>query len=116
MMTDREIREAAARCVSIAVFYHNSPKTSGAEKLFEDDIRSVARWARQGALDEQESERRLLRPLRSELIARYGVEIGSSLRADFLAAYRDAWRSERPAPAAPPRHRAAPGHQEPRRP
>lgn len=91
----RAIEEAAARCVAIVVLYHNSPKSHRVEELFVDDVRSIARWASELAMSERETEQKLFRPLRSELVARYGEELGADLRSGFLRAYRDAWRTER---------------------
>ncbi len=107
MTTEREIEEAAARCVSIAVFRHNSPKTRHAGQSFEDDVRSVARWAEAAGLSEQEADRRLLEPLQSELAVRYGIEVGSRLRDDFVSALRGPGRAARPGRPAPGRSRSA---------
>jgi hypothetical protein len=115
MTTQREIEEAVARCVSIAVFLHNSRRAHRAEDLFEDDVRSVARWAVEAGLGEGEMEHALLGPIHPELIARYGIEIGSQLCATFLGAYRNAWRLERLSIIDSPRKRAIVRNQDRRR-
>ena len=102
MTIDEEIEEVRAWCVSIVVFYHNSGDTWTIEELFEDAIRSVALWVEESGLDEMEADRRLFEPLHSELVARFDDEIGSSLCAGFLAACRDARRSNRPDRPIPP--------------
>jgi hypothetical protein len=87
-MNDRQIQEAVARCVSIAVYYHNSESSKKADATFAEDIRAIADWATEAALDESEADRMILQPLSAELAVRFGDAVGSRLGADFQAAFR----------------------------
>jgi hypothetical protein len=89
MINERQMQETVARCVSIMVFYHNSKKSQRAEMVVVliDDAQAVAGWASEAAMEEPEVRERLFRPVTSELVARYGEDVGMSLSADFQHAF-----------------------------
>jgi hypothetical protein len=87
MDNERPIQETIARCVSIMVAYHNSGPTEGAAREMRAEIRAVAEAARTFSLGIQETVEKILRPVESELFARYGHELGSRMNAQFQMAF-----------------------------
>jgi hypothetical protein len=75
------------------VSHHYSEKSQRAKDVFEKEIHGFAQWVAESGLGEREVESRLLRPLQLEWISHYGIQVGSSLYSDFLAAYRLARQS-----------------------
>jgi hypothetical protein len=97
MVTERQIEEIVARGVSLMVFYHNSPRTPGTDEMLTKEVRGIAGWAAEASLGGRETAERILRPLSSELIARYGDAVGARLSSDFCAAFGSgSTRSSRP--------------------
>jgi len=85
MATERQIQETIARCVSTVVFFHNSPKTPRMRTMMVAEVQAVARSVEElgMAMDE-----RILLPVESELLARYGQEVGRRLNAEFARAFK----------------------------
>jgi len=83
VMSPRETEEAQARCVAIAVFYHNSRRSAQRSKIVADDIREVAEWLVQTGLGVNEVRDRILCPLKGELSSRYGDETTDKLSVFF---------------------------------
>jgi hypothetical protein len=101
MVTERQIQETIARCVSLMVFYHNSEKSAQLSDDLADQARAVAGWASEANFGETEAGERIFRPVASELVARYGEGVGCRLRDEFLAAIG----TDRRRPLQPPRGR-----------
>ncbi len=100
MMTARGFQEAVARCVSILVFYQNSERTPHSPGLMRSEIRAVAAMIAATARPGEDPDRVDL-PVRAELVARYGPELGPRLFENFLEAYGSRRRGPG-IPARPP--------------
>ena len=88
MATERQIQELIARCVSIVVFFHNSPKTSKMRTMMVAEVQAVARSAEELGMGDRAKDERILLSVESELLARYGQEVGRRLNAEFARAFR----------------------------
>jgi hypothetical protein len=86
MTDERPLQEAIARCVSIMVFYKHSDRTPRSLGLMTAEIRTVARTV-EGMANSDVGELAVDRQVESELMARYGHEVGPRLLADFMDAY-----------------------------
>ena len=91
MAADRQIQETVAWCVSTVVLYHNSARIDGAAGQLADEAGAIAGFVEMMGLDSGAAERQIVRPLRDELTARYGHELGPRL----LAAFTDAFEAPR---------------------
>jgi hypothetical protein len=84
MIPERQVEKTVARCVAGMVFYHNGGKTTRTQALLAAEVRAVAGlvsgWGVTGE--------RILRPVRAELVARYGAEAGGRLNAEFVKAFK----------------------------
>jgi hypothetical protein len=69
------------------VFYHSSEKSGQLADALADGARAVAGWASGAKFGEREADERIFRPLASELVARYGEDVGCRLRDEFLTAF-----------------------------
>lgn len=87
-MTDRQIQETIARCVSIMVCYHNDERTTETRDMMVADLEQAARLALELGLDPREIEDEILGPVGSELRARYGRAVGAELSAIFEPTFR----------------------------
>ena len=88
MATERQIQEMIARCVSIVVFFHNSQKTPKMRAMMASEVQAVARSVEEAGLGGMAADERILLPVESELLARYGQEVGRRLNAEFARAYK----------------------------
>jgi hypothetical protein len=84
MATERQVQETIARCVSIAVYYHNCEMTAKMAVEF----RAVAHEVKGWGSTPKDTEERILRPVEAELIARYGTEAGRRLHAEVLKGFK----------------------------
>jgi hypothetical protein len=82
----RAVQELVARCVSIMVSDYNSGPSERANQEMVADVRAVAASVDQLSLGVQETAHNILRPVESELLARYGHELGGRIYVRFLAA------------------------------
>jgi hypothetical protein len=84
MISDRQVHQTVARCVSAMVFYHDAVRSSEVARRACGEIRAivgeVARWSVAG----EEVYRSILRPVEDELIRRYGHELGLRLGRWFI--------------------------------
>lgn len=87
MSQERKFKEAVARCVSIMVCYHNSEKTPDAERVMVQDVRAIVDWVEAEAVGKRKTRSRILRPLASELVNRYGDDLGGRLSDEFQAVF-----------------------------
>lgn len=83
MSTERQLQEAVARCVSLAVYYRNAPRSPKARAMMAEEVHAVAGWVKQLGLKGE----RILPPLEAELLARYGPEEGARIRSEFAKAF-----------------------------
>jgi hypothetical protein len=89
MATERQIQEMIARCVSIAVFYHNGEMTPKTRASRASEFRTVAAELKRWGLSRGAMEGRILRPLEAELIARYGTEAGRGHYVEVLKGFEE---------------------------
>src|SRR6476660_9669452 len=87
MATERQVQELVARCVSIAVFYHNGEKAAKAKEMMAAEIRAVARQVGEMGLGPERLDEQFLRPVEAELSARYGPQAGARLYAAIARAF-----------------------------
>jgi len=87
MATERQVQELIARCVGIAVIYHNCGRTPKAEALMAAEVQALAGAVGGWGLSGEVTEEVFLRPVEGELIARYGPESGGRLNAEVVAAF-----------------------------
>jgi len=76
-----------AKCVAILVFYHNGERTRAARTGMVADVQVVADEVASLDLKMSETDERILRPVETELFARYGHEVGSRMNTEFLMAF-----------------------------
>jgi hypothetical protein len=87
MVTERQVEETVARCVSCMVFYVNSGKTRQSKGLMTAEIQAAARLVAQWGLIGKTAEDSFLRPVDAELVARYGLVDGRKLSGEFAEAF-----------------------------
>ncbi len=87
MVSDRQIRETVARCVSTMVFYHNGERSRDTAELMTVEIQVIAGFVEEWGFDAAEINARVFRPVESELIARYGHEVGPRMLGEFIDAF-----------------------------
>ena len=83
----RLIEETVARCVSIMVYYLGSGRSTQSRGVMTNEVQSIARWATGLGLSSQAIHERIVRPVKAELIARYGSEVGERLYNEFLRVF-----------------------------
>jgi hypothetical protein len=98
-VTDREVQETIARCVSALVFYRNSKKTRVVEEQLDADAGVLAAWVKQAGLTARDVDALVLGPLEAELVARFGAEAGGGLCGVFVKALRRRFATSDPSPA-----------------
>jgi hypothetical protein len=86
-VSDRQIHETVARCISAMVFYHNSERSPMAVELMVIEIRAIAGSVEELGLGVAEVDAQILRPVEAELIARYGHEDGPRMLGQFIDAF-----------------------------
>jgi hypothetical protein len=86
MATRRQVEETVARCVSLMVCYRNSRGSPRAGALMAADARAVAGWAKENIAG-GDVDGDILRPVRAELVARYGPVAGAGLYGVFVRAF-----------------------------
>jgi hypothetical protein len=87
MMTDRQIQEIVARCVSTLVFYHNSERSREADEQMAAEVQVIAGFVKELGLDVADVDKRIIRPVEFELIDRYGHEVTPRLFGEFIGAF-----------------------------
>jgi hypothetical protein len=87
MSQERKFKETVARCVSIMVCYHNSDESPDAEQVMVQDVRAIVDWVAKEAVGKRKTRSRILRPLTSELVSRYGDDVGGRLSDEFQAVF-----------------------------
>lgn len=83
MATDREVQETIARVVAGLVYYVNCGKTPETKAAMATEARAVAALVAGWGLPDD----RVVRPVRAELVARYGPEAGAGLHTEFVKAF-----------------------------
>jgi hypothetical protein len=103
MTDEQQLREAIARCVSIMVFYHHSERTPESAARMAAEIRGVAQEVAGMGVSGDEADRRVFRPVETELMVRFGHELGPRVVAEFLSVCHPvSVRGERPPLAEEP--------------
>jgi hypothetical protein len=87
MATERQLQETVARCVSIMVYYYNTPRAPETKERMIAEVKLVAAWDIELDLSPGDTDRHIFRPVEGELLARYGPEVARGLHAEFLDAY-----------------------------
>jgi hypothetical protein len=87
MVTDRQIRETVARCVSAMVSYHDNERGQEPTDRMTAEVLVIAGWVEEMGLGAERTDRLILRPVGVELIGRYGPEVGHRLFDEFLDAF-----------------------------
>jgi len=98
MATAREFEELTARCVSIMVAYHGAGKSPQTTAEMLGEVKCVAREAMSLGHRAPDIVSRVLQPVESELLLRYGPELGVRITGVFL----DAFEEEAELNVAPP--------------
>lgn len=84
---ERQIQETIARCVSCMVFHYNVKKTPKGKAQTVAELGAIAEMVKEFELRAGEVNDRILGPVESELVTRYGREVGGDLYADFAKAF-----------------------------
>ncbi len=87
MVTERQIQETVARCVSTMVYYHNCERSHPSNERMTVEVQVIAGFVEEWKLKPTEVNRRVIRPLEVNLIARFGHELGPRLLLEFLRAF-----------------------------
>jgi hypothetical protein len=87
MTTERQVQETIARCVSAMVYYHNRGRYRENEDRMIAEVQLAAGFVEELGLSRVGADRRIIRPVEAELIARYGYEVGPRLAAQFVGAF-----------------------------
>lgn len=87
MVTDRQIQETVARCVSTMVYYHNCERSRKAVEQMTVEIQLIAGFVGESGFNVAEINSRIFRPVEVELIVRYGHEVGPRMLAEFIEAF-----------------------------
>jgi hypothetical protein len=66
------------------VFYHNSPRSQKTAEWMDDEVQTIADFVNKLGLGDGQTEEFVVRPLQSELLDRYGAELGPRLFRDFV--------------------------------
>jgi hypothetical protein len=85
--TERQLQETVARCVGIMAYFHNAARTRQATELMDAEVRDMAGRVAEWDMGAVEVDGLILRPVREELHARYGHELGPRLNRLFLEAF-----------------------------
>jgi hypothetical protein len=88
MAHEREIQVALARCVSIMTVYHNGDQSPSTKDAMVSEVRAVARSIEEFNLGCMATERQIILPVESELLALFGPRVGEILNSDFLWAFQ----------------------------
>ena len=86
-MTERQAQETIASCVSTMVYYHNCERSPEVDERMVAEIQLVAGFIEETGLSRDGADWRIIRPVESELIARYGHEVGRRLAVRFIEAF-----------------------------
>jgi hypothetical protein len=84
MVTDRDVQEAAARCVAIVVFHQNATQRNGGTGRMVAELHDVAEWVKELGGPNDHIERQVLRLVRRELLNRFSA--GPARRLNSLVA------------------------------
>jgi hypothetical protein len=87
MVTERQVQETVARCVSSLDSYVNRGKTWQARGVLDAEAQGIARLVTRWGLGRQAAGELLLRPLEAELVARHGPSVGLGLSREFTEAF-----------------------------
>lgn len=93
MFTDRQVQEAIAQAVSIMVGFHGDGRNPHCQEVMAAEVQVLTGWIFEAGLKPEEVERRILRAIGDELVARYGHEVGPRLNAEFLAVFDGAYEA-----------------------
>ena len=87
MATERQVQEAVARCVATMVLYHNEKRTRHTTIMMTAEVRATAAGVSELDLGHDQADKRVIRPVEGELVARYGPDTGRKLYNDFVKAF-----------------------------
>jgi hypothetical protein len=87
MVSDRQVRETVARCVSTMVYYHNSERCRETAGQMAAEVQVIAGFVEEWGFDAAKINARVFRPVEDELIARYGHEVGPRMLGEFIDAF-----------------------------
>jgi hypothetical protein len=88
--TEWELREVIDRCISLIVAHYEDDGMPGAETMMAAEMLTVAAWVEGMDLAGGDTDRLILGPIEDELVARYGLETGGRLSAEFIEAFEEA--------------------------
>jgi hypothetical protein len=77
------------RCISLTVAHHDHGMPE-AEAMMAAELEIIAAWVEGMDLGCGDTDRLILEPIEGELVARYGMEAGSRLYAEFIEAFEEA--------------------------
>jgi hypothetical protein len=87
MATDRQIERTVALCMNIMDRFHDGERSPRSKVAMGAEIQAVAAWILDLGLTPNEVDERLLLPLESRLLARYGHELGVRFYREFRGAF-----------------------------
>lgn len=90
LATEWELREVIDHCISLMVAHHEDDGMPEAETLMAAEMLTIAAWVEGMDLAGGDTDRLILEPIEDELVARYGLEAGGRLSAEFIEAFEDA--------------------------
>ena len=104
MYNDQQIRAVIARGVSIMICYRRDTENPRVKCEMIARAESLGGLVDELAMCPSELDRLILRPVKDELMVRYGPDIGPKLYAEFLAAFDDGLRLHHEAAPPAPEH------------
>lgn len=110
MTKERQVQETIARCLNVMIRYHDDDRSAQRRALMVDEVHFMATVVKELGLSLLDTEERILQPLGTELLARYGYEVGPRIYAEFLQAYDNLPTKN---PGAHARAVVNPGHRPP---
>jgi hypothetical protein len=87
MATERQIQETIARCVSAMAYYHDSERSPKSDEHMIAEVQVIAGFVKELGFSESGVAWRIIRTVESDLIDRYGYEVGPRLSAQFIGAF-----------------------------
>jgi hypothetical protein len=89
MLDERQAARIVDLCMTVMYRYHDDNRMPRRKARMVAEVRDLAAWLMELAPEPDELDQRILRPVQGRLLARFGPELGASLKADFLAAFED---------------------------
>ncbi len=87
MATAKQMRQTVDRCVNTMIRYHDAGRTRHTNLLMVAELQAHAAWVLDLGMDVAETVENILHPVETELIRRYGHELGLRFYDEFLRGF-----------------------------